>query len=140
MQNLPIFPVFSRFSRFPRLSRFCADFGGGLKKNGISCSKDDYLCINYIVLALIWVVIHIFTICGSKVMEFWKFVGIFGKSGQNRGKIAIKSGKSDFFGIFQLIPSNLMVFYNFPSFFVLSMIFDDFRGGGGRSFRYTLYI
>ena len=87
MQNLPIFPVFSRFSRFPRLSHFCADFGGGLKKNGISCSKDDYLCINYIVLALIWVVIHIFTICGSKVMEFWKFVGIFGKSGQNRGKI-----------------------------------------------------
>ena len=53
MQNLPIFPVFSRFSRFPRLSRFCADFGGGLKKNGISCSKDDYLSINYIILGLI---------------------------------------------------------------------------------------
>ena len=133
IQNLPIFPVFSRFSRFPRLSRFCADFGGGLKKNGISCSKDDYLCINYIVLALIWVVIHIFTICGSKVMEFWKFVGIFGKSGQNRGKIGIESGNSDFFGIFWVIPSILMVFHNFPSFFVLSMIFGDFRGGGVES-------
>ena len=120
--------------RWPGGGRFCANFGGGLKKNGIDNSKDDYLGVNYIVLALIWVVKHISTICGSKVMEFWKKFGIFGKSGQNRGKIAIKSGKSDFFGIFQLIPSNLMVFYNFPSFFVLSMIFDDFRGGGDDHF------
>ena len=118
----PISPVFCDFPDYP---------GGGLKKNGISCSKDDYLSIDYIVLALIWVVKHIFTICGSKVMEFWKFVGIFGKSGQNLGKIGIKSGNSIFFGIFLVISSILMVFHNFPSFFVLSMIFGDFRGEGG---------
>ena len=127
MQTLPIFPDLSHFYGFPRLSCFCADFAGGLKKNGISCSKDDYLCVNYIVLALIWVVIHIFTICGSKVMKFWKFVGIFGKSGQNRGKISIKSGKSNFFGM--LFPLFLWFSITCQVFLSLAWFFAILEGG-----------
>ena len=36
------------------------------------------LFVKYTFLALIWVVIHISTISGSKVIEFWKIVRIFG--------------------------------------------------------------
>jgi len=45
-------PFLPFFPEFP-IARFCAYVGGRLKKNGISCIKDNNLCVNYIILALI---------------------------------------------------------------------------------------
>ena len=58
------------------------------------------------------------------------FFGIFGKTWQNRDKIGIQSGKSDFFGIFSIIPSILMFFIILQVFLPLEWFLAILEGVG----------